>query len=128
MKIVLSILAFVLLLSFDASAQRKRFTTPEKVVIIDDSLRVGSKSTFNGVIDYVATFCDTNAFTTTATLDTVVISGVLGTDKVFITVRSQAAVADSSGVVYATVKTDTLFVARESGTASALKYQYLIIR
>lgn len=96
--------------------------------IFGDSLRVGKTSIFNGIIDYKGTYCDTNSFVTTAIVDTVVISGLLTSDKVFIGARSQTALADSSGVIYATTKADTMFVAREAGTASGLKYHYLILR
>jgi hypothetical protein len=129
MKKLFILFALLLLVSVSADAQgrRKSFTPVQgKYAIIDDSLRT-AKLTANGIFDYI--YADTNAFTTTGKLDTVVISGLLYSDKVFGGFRSMTAPVDSSNIVFFPgANGDTLFVTRTSGILSGAKYQYMIIR
>lgn len=71
-----------------------------------------------------------DAFTTTATLDTVVLSGVTATDIFVVSIEKQA-VIDTAEVLSAIAGTDTLFVARSSAAVvptSGLGYNYIRIR
>lgn len=70
-----------------------------------------------------------DAFTTTATLDTVVLSGVTTSDIFVVSIERQA-VVDTLEVLTAIAGTDTLFVSRTSEAAvptSALAYNYIRI-
>ena len=68
-----------------------------------------------------------DAFTTTAAADTVLISGALATDKYWITAYGSAAV-DQQDVLQAEAKADTLIVKRLANGASGLTYSYLRLK
>ncbi len=74
-------------------------------------------------------FCASNAFTTTATLDTVAITGVTTADIFVVSIEAQAAL-DTVEVLSAIAGTDTLFVARSTTAVvptSALGYNFIRI-
>lgn len=75
-------------------------------------------------------FAASDAFSTTATLDTVVLSGVTATDIFVVSIEKQAAL-DTLEVLGAIAGTDTLFVHRTTTAVvptSALGYNYIRIR
>ena len=84
-------------------------------------MRAGSKDLF-----LQSTTVGSNVFTTTATADTVVISGALATDNYFITGTGGS--VDQQDVLQAEAKADTLIVHRLASGASALTYDWLRIR
>lgn len=69
----------------------------------------------------------TNAFTTTAAVDTVVISGIASTD-IFIISGKYVAGVDQQDVLQWRCVTDTLFVTRLSSGESAGAYSWLRIK
>ena len=74
-----------------------------------------------------ATICDTNAFTTTATEDTVTISGALVGDKYIVSGRYTAGV-DQQDVLEWEALSGKLVVHRLASGESALKYSWLRIK
>lgn len=92
--------------------------------VVTDSLRVQKTLTLGSVT------AGKDAFTTTATLDTIVVSGTLAADVIMVTYLSQAAL-DTAECITALAGTDTIFVSR-SGAAvskvSAAAYAWFRIR
>jgi len=86
-------------------------------LILADSCRIVGNAWVRGV----------NAFTTSATLDTVLIPGLKTTDFTFATTIKQAATVagDQIGCFSGT---DTLFVSRAAGTTSGQGFNYFILR
>jgi hypothetical protein len=166
---VLAIVMLVVIIHDSMTSQGKQWTGLFRVIIVDDSLRVGGPTTVNGnltvsgtttsgttvVNDSIASkliirdslrvrngftlgagyfkgnasMRGTDAFTTTATLDTVVLTGLLSTDVCFVCTKRQAAPGTAEFLsCFPGANGDTLFVARNTGTTSALAYTYLILR
>lgn len=108
--------------------------------VVGDSLRVGNQTTLNGKLVVkdslrVGSFVTGNskfrghdAFTTSATLDTVVIAGLLSTDFAVVCPDRQAAPGTAEFLsCHAGANGDTLFVSRNTGTTSALAYTYILM-
>jgi len=64
----------------------------------------------------------TNSFTTSATADTVVVSGLTATSVVVVNITDASPVAND--LLSVTVTTDTFFVHRPAGTTSGLTYSW----
>ena len=79
-------------------------------------------------INVNATVAGSNVFATTATADTVVISGTLSTDYFLVTGVYTSGTVDQQDVLQAYAKTDTLIVIRLASGESALKYNWLRLR
>ncbi len=67
----------------------------------------------------------TNSFTTTATSDTVVISGVSASSIFVVSISDATPIADD--LLSWTATTDSLFVHRVAGTTAGLSYSYIRI-
>lgn len=91
-------------------------------LVTETSVRVPA-----GFLTGNASIRGSNTFTTTAAADTVVISGLLATDMVFVTGEYVGGV-DQQDVLQAEIKADTLIVHRLANGESAGAYNYLIVR
>lgn len=120
----------------DVEAQLGTLRSVETLkLIVRDSARVASTLTVNGSIDGNALVAGVDTFTTTAAVDTVVISGITANDIFTIQERltSAADAIDTVLYVYRST-TDTLFVTRyavaaTSGTLKAGgKFAYIRIK
>lgn len=96
-------------------------------VVVTGTQSVSGRTTLSGALTGNAAIRGTNVFTTTAEVDTVVISGLLATDFVFVTCEYLGGV-DQQDVLQAEIKADTLIVHRLAAGESAGVYNYLIIR
>jgi hypothetical protein len=83
--------------------------------------------TLTGIVTGSSSLRGSNAFTTTAAVDTVLITGLLATDFVFVTGEYKAGV-DQQDVLQAEIKADTLIVHRLAAGESGALYNYLIVR
>uniref|UniRef100_A0A6M3XP88 Uncharacterized protein n=1 Tax=viral metagenome TaxID=1070528 RepID=A0A6M3XP88_9ZZZZ len=81
--------------------------------------------TFSGIVTGAAALRGTNSFTTTATADTIVISGVSASSIFVVSINDATPVAND--LLGWTATTDTLFVHRVAGTTSGLAYSYIRI-
>ncbi len=99
------------------------------LVDLDDTgeLSVTGRTTLLSGLTGNAAIRGTNAFTTTAAADTVLVAGLLSTDFVLVAGKYVGGV-DQQDVLQAEVKTDTLIVHRLSSGESAGAYNYTIIR
>ena len=95
-------------------------------ITLSGDLVVGDDITITGDVSLGSTVLGSDAFTTTATADTVVISGALATDKYFVTGKGGS--VDQQDVLQVEAKADTLIVHRLASGASALEYNWLRIR
>ena len=97
------------------------WTTAEKQLA-----RIGNITHLNSITVDSATVAGVDTFVTTATADTVVISGALATDLYFVVGRGGS--VDQQDVLQVEAKADTLIVHRLASGASALVYNWLRIR
>ena len=124
---VLTVLAVMVLtaqMPYFSSLYVRTLLSVSGKALISDSLRVQKSLTLGSVT------AGKDAFTTTATVDTVLVTGVLPADIIMVTYLSASAL-DTAEAIVAFAGTDTIFVAR-SGAAvakvSAAAYAWFRIR
>lgn len=88
------------------------YTDPVQMTIGDDTLK------------FVDSFSGLAAFTTTDSLDTLVITGIDSLDVFLINARESA----PEGQIWGEITDDTVFVNRSDMTVSGLKYNYAWVR
>jgi hypothetical protein len=94
---------------------------------VTGALSVSGELTASSTLNFTTTVMDTNAFTTTAQADTVVISGALATDYYLLCTRGTSA-PDTTDVLSYEAKAGSLIVHRPAGGTSGQQYLWLRLK
>lgn len=97
------------------------------LAVTSGNLSVGGTTTFSNRTIFAAAVTDTNAFTGTATVDTVVVTGAT-VSSIFLVSGMFTAGVDQQDVLQWEARTDSLFVHRLAAGESGLKYSWLWVK
>lgn len=122
--LLISLLLVAGVSNFDSITLSGDLVVGDDITVTDD-VTVGGDISITGAVALGSTVAGQDTFTTTATADTVLISGALATDLYF--VNGVGGSVDQQDVLQVEAKVDTLIVHRLADGASALPYNWLRI-